>query len=134
MKMNRRFIFTICAGLAASFFVVFAPLSHAAEGFPETGEVQKSTFGRNPVQKLARGIFYIASSCFLVPKNIIQAGAEADPFYMASLKGPLVGGGQGVYEMLRQAGAGLFDVLTFPVPAGRDWEPLFPRESLFPEV
>ncbi len=90
--------------------------------------------GKGPVQKLGRGIFYIVASPFQIPKEIIQKAAEADRIYLAAFKGVAEGAGSGVYQTGRQVMAGVWDVLTFWTPAGRNWGPLFESISLFPEV
>jgi len=91
-------------------------------------------FGRNPPEKLARGIFHFLTSPFQIPKEVIQVASETEPFYMSSWKGMTTGLGNGLYQMGRQMYSGMFDVYTFPTPAGRDWEPIFASETLFPEV
>lgn len=133
-KRSKGLVVLVCC--LAFCFLNFSSLGCAADNSSSQQQVkaQQSTFGRNPVQKLARGLFCIISSVLLVPRDIVQVGGATEPFYMCSLKGPVVGGAQGVYDMLLQMGSGIFDVVTFPIPAGRDWEPLIPREKLFPEV
>ncbi len=90
--------------------------------------------GKGPVQKLARGVFYIVASPFQLPKEIIQKAGEADQVYLAALKGVAEGSGSGVYQAGRQIIAGFWDIFTFWTPAGRNWGPLFESASLFPEV
>jgi len=90
--------------------------------------------GKGPAQKLARGFFYIVASPFQLPKEVIQKAAEADHIYLAAWKGFAEGGGSGAYQAGRQIMAGLWDILTFWTPVGRNWDPLFERASLFPEV
>ena len=90
--------------------------------------------GKGPVQKLGRGIFYIVASPFQIPKEMIQKASEADQVYLVALKGVFEGAGSGVYQVSRQVMAGVWDILTFWTPAGRNWAPLFESTSLFPEV
>ena len=90
--------------------------------------------GKGPAQKFARGIFYVVASPFQIPKEMIQKASEADKVYLAALKGVAEGAGSGVYQCSRQIMAGLWDVVTFWTPAGRNWGPLFESTSLFPEV
>lgn len=92
-----------------------------------------ASVGKGPAQKLARGVVYLVSSPFQLPKEIIQTAAEADPVWLAPWKGFAQGAGTGLYQMGRQGIAGFWDIFTFCTPAGRDWEPLY-KTSLFPEV
>lgn len=134
MRNSREFCFLTLVVFLMIACLAGGQLTYASDMASQDETAGQSTFGRNPVQKFARGLFYIASSIFLVPKEIVQVGGDTEPFYMCSLKGPLVGGAQGAYEMLRQIGAGVFDILTFPSPAGRDWKPLFEPETLYPQL
>ena len=111
--------------IVLSFFFVFTTLSpkaHAGMGAK-----------RNPIYKLARGITYIVASPFQIPKEIIQTAAGEDTTWIAPLKGMTAGVGSGLYSAIRQDFAGLWDIITFWTPAGRDWKPLF-ETSLIPEV
>ncbi|OGW85255.1 MAG: hypothetical protein A3C35_04815 [Omnitrophica bacterium RIFCSPHIGHO2_02_FULL_46_11] len=91
-------------------------------------------FGKGPIQKFGRGFFYIFASPFQIPKGMIQTAQDAEPVYLAPVKGTIAGGGIGVYEFTRQLIAGFWDVFTFATPAGRDWGPLYEPSTLFPET
>ena len=90
--------------------------------------------GKGPAQKLARGITHVIASPFQIPKEVIQAAAEADPVWLAPWRGFATGGGSGLYHMGRQGVSGLWDIFTFWTPAARNWGPLFEPSSLVPEV
>ena len=89
---------------------------------------------RGPIFKLGRGFTYLLASPFQIPKEIIQTTGESDVVWIAPLKGMTEGLGSGIYNMLRQGMSGMFDILTFFTPAGRDWQPLFEPTSLIPEI
>ena len=91
-------------------------------------------FGKGPAQKFARGFFYTFSSPWQIPKEMIQTAQDAEPVYLAPVKGVIAGGGSGVYLFLRQFIAGFWDMFTFASPSGRDWGPLYERSTMFPEA
>ena len=90
--------------------------------------------GKNPIQKLGRGVIYVVAAPLQLPKEIIQTAAEAEPVWLAPWKGFAEGAGTGLYAAGRQGIAGIWDIFTFWTPAGRNWGPLFDSNSLFPEV
>ncbi len=106
--------------LLAMLFCSLSPISQAAVS--------------GPVQKLGRGLTHVVIAPAQIPKWMLQTAYETEPFYMASWSGVTMGGGKGIYMCGRQMVSGLWDMFTFPSPAGRNWEPLFESSSLFPEL
>ncbi|MBI4357849.1 MAG: hypothetical protein HY584_00995 [Candidatus Omnitrophica bacterium] len=119
-KLKRAVLFF--SVLCTLFSVLSAPQAHATE------------WKKGPVQKLARGFTYVIASPFQIPKEVIQTAGEAEPVWLAPWKGIAAGGGSGLYHMGRQGLSGLWDILTFGTPAGRDWDPLFEPASFVPEI
>ena len=89
---------------------------------------------KGPAQKFGRGLTYIVASGFQIPKEIIQTAGEAEPTWLAPWNGMTIGLGSGLYHAGRQLISGFWDLFTFWTPAGRDWAPLFERESFVPKV
>ena len=124
MKIKNRFfkfglLFCILCLLSSLFF---QPAAQAAG------------FGKGPGQKFVRGITYLVTAPFRLPKEMIQTAAESEPVYLAPWRAISVGAGNGLYQAGRQGLAGLYDLFTFWSPTDRDWAPLFEPSSFFPEV
>lgn len=90
--------------------------------------------GHGPAQKFSRGFFNLVASPFQLPKEIIQATASHSKIaYLAPLYGMTLGLGKGVYSMAWQFTSGLADLFTFSTPLGKNWGPVIPPPTLFPE-
>lgn len=89
---------------------------------------------KGPIHKLGRGIVHTLFFPFQLPKGIIEVAAETEPPALAPIAGITAGVGQGIYGGIKQLISGIVDVLTFPLPLGRNWEPIFDSVSLFPDV
>ena len=83
------------------------------------------SYGTGVGKKLGRGLSNIAFGWMELPKGIEDVG-EQNNFIAATTWGPIYGLGRTVNRTL----AGVYEVVTFPVPLPKDFEPLVQPEFM----
>ena len=85
-------------------------------------------FAQDPLRKLGRGLVNTVTGVVEIPKKVILTCKNDNPVLGLTwgwVKGAAVG-------LLRTA-AGVYEVLTFPIPAPADYEPMVQPEFVFEE-
>ena len=82
-------------------------------------------YGTGVGKKLGRGISNLAFGWLEIPKGIEDVG-EKNNFVAALTWGPIYGVGKAVVRTV----AGAYEVVTFPVPLPKDFEPLVQPEFM----
>ena len=90
---------------------------------PSPNEVARTDYGTGVGKKLGRGIANTAFGWLEIPKGIEKVGDENN-FLAAITWGTLYGTGNAVVRTL----AGVYEIVTFPVPAPSNFEPLVKPE------
>ena len=85
-------------------------------------------FAQDPMRKLGRGLINTLTGVVEIPKKVILISKNDNPVLGLTwgwIKGAAVG-------LLRTA-AGLYEVVTFPIPAPADYESMVSPEFVFEE-
>lgn len=125
--------------LLTAFLASFSPLGSAAGqqaynsgmGYgerthcPDTGPVNQS-YGSKIGNKALRGFANLPLSALEIPKNIINTTNDSNVFY--GIVGGIV---KGLVNTAGRMGAGLLDVVTFPLPTKPITNAIYPWEEYF---
>ena len=106
----------LAAGLAAPAFA----------GMPEAAKEDRSGYTDGVLRKLGRGIANIATCPLELPRTIQFVGLRE-----GWGSGLTVGTLQGLWRTLLRAGAGVYEVVTFPAEVPKDFAPLMKPEFIF---
>lgn len=119
--------------LAAFGLMTVSPVTHSVapaqtssfeeDAYRENSEIDK-IFG-----KLGRGIVNVLTGWVEIPKTIAKEWRRTDPF-TGTVIGFFKGLGWGVARTL----AGFYEVLSFPFPVPRNYEPVMQPEYILPTV
>ena len=109
--------------LGIFLFLSHAKLASASDAPATTSDRIDYTTGVG--KKLGRGLSNVAFGWLEVPKGIQDVG-DQNNFIAAITWGPLVGVGKAVVRTV----AGAYEVLTFPVPAPNNFQPLVQPEFM----
>ena len=90
---------------------------------PSPNEVARTDYGAGAGKKLGRGLANTAFGWLDIPKGIEKVGDENN-FIAAATWGVIYGTGNAVVRTL----AGVYEVVTFPIPAPANFEPLVKPE------
>ena len=85
-------------------------------------------FAQDPMRKLGRGLANTVTGIVEIPKKVILISKNDNPVLGLTwgwVKGAAVG-------LLRTA-TGLYEIVTFPIPAPADYEPMIEPEFVFQE-
>jgi len=82
----------------------------------------------NPLKKLGRGISNVCTSPLEIFKGISDANNE-NGFFSALSYGVF----NGLFRMARRALVGTYEVVSFPVPIPKDYEPIIEDPEFFGE-
>jgi putative exosortase-associated protein (TIGR04073 family) len=83
-------------------------------------------YAGNPVEKLGRGLANVGTSPLEIPKTMGQVQEEKGIF-----AGWTLGVLQGLVNTVKRAGVGIYEVVTFPIPFPRDYEPILEDPEFF---
>ncbi len=108
--------------LVLALWVVSVAPAFAVEE-PSPSEVARTDYGAGVGKKLGRGLANTAFGWLEVPKGIEKVGDENN-FIAAATWGVVYGAGNAVVRTL----AGVYEIVTFPVPAPANFEPLVKPE------
>ena len=75
------------------------------------------------------GVMNVITGWMEIPYNITETWKDTDPF-----TGFVVGGIKGFFWGWARTCTGLYDVVTFPFPVPKDYEPLMEPEYILPEI
>jgi putative exosortase-associated protein (TIGR04073 family) len=115
---------SLAAGCA---ILLFAAGTAAASGIASVDETRdRSTQVSGSLRKLGRGIANVVTSPVELPRTVEKV-ALRDGWVAGSTVGAL----QGVARFFLRAGAGLFEIVTFPVEVPPGYQPLIRPEFVF---
>ncbi len=100
--------------ILGSFAPLWADESDAADKSPT-----QIDYGTGVGQKLGRGIGNVALGWLEIPKGIEDVGDQKN-FIAGITLGPL----QGIGKALVRTAAGVYEIVTFPIPAPANFKPL----------
>ena len=123
------FSFSRALSLCALFFIAFVGMSERAYGVDTYVLPEDKDRSVDISTKLSRGIVNVASSPLEIPKKAYIESSRSDQWIETParlLSGAIIGVGRGVIR----AGAGVFDVLTFPFDIN-GYEPILEPEYVF---
>ena len=83
-------------------------------------------YAQNMSNKLNRGLVNIVTGWFEVPKNMSDGISKHD-FVSAFF----IGLPKGCWMTIVRTGAGIYDTVTFPIPAPQDYKPVLEPEFAF---
>jgi len=112
-------------GLLA-MFAVTPQISHAQvdeDVYRDNSEINKM------FHKLGRGVSNVLLGWVEIPKNVAQEWRRTEPF-----TGTIVGVIKGVGWAVARTVAGLYEVVSFPFPVPRDYQPIMYPEFVLPSV
>ena len=124
-----RFSFIRALSFLALVFLVVAGMSGRAYAVDTYVLPEDKDWSVDVFTKLGRGLTNVASSPLEIPKKAYIESSRSDDWIetLARLQaGALIGTGRGVIR----AGAGLFDVLTFPFDIN-EYQPILEPEYVF---
>ncbi|NQT22360.1 MAG: exosortase system-associated protein, TIGR04073 family [Candidatus Omnitrophica bacterium] len=87
-----------------------------------------SAYADSPIKKLGRGLCNIVSSPLELLQGIQDANNEGG-FLAAFTWGVL----KGLFQTGVRAGVGVYEVVTFPIPFPKDFEPILENPEFFGE-
>ena len=90
--------------------------------------IAKPCFADGPLRKLGRGLANLFTGIVEIPKKVILKSKKEN-----LAKGLTSGFMEGVQEGLVRTASGLYETLTFPIPAPADFEPMVSPEFVFEE-
>ena len=81
-----------------------------------------------PVTKLGRGLSNVATCPLEVTKGMDDAKQESGIF-----AGLITGTLEGTVNMVKRAAVGVYEIVTFPIPAPKDYKPILKEPEYFLE-
>ena len=81
------------------------------------------------LHKLGRGVVNVLTGWLEIPYYMAEEWKRTDPF-----TGIVVGGIKGIAWGWARTCTGFFDIVSFPFPIPKDYEPLMEPEFLLPEI
>jgi len=90
--------------------------------------IAKPCFAGGPLRKLGRGLTNLLTGIVEIPKKVILTSKKEN-----LAKGLTSGFMKGVQEGMVRTASGLYETLTFPIPAPADFEPMVSPEFVFEE-
>ncbi len=88
----------------------------------------KPCFADGPLRKLGRGLANLFTGIVEIPKGVILRSKKE-----GAVKGLTSGFVEGAKQGLVRTASGLYEALTFPIPAPVDYEPMVSPEFVFEE-
>lgn len=105
--------------------VVFA-ITFIFNIFISCAAAEESSVPGKMARKFGRGLCNVALGWCEIPKNIMNSCEEINPY-----AGWFVGLIKGIGMTLARTLAGVWDIVTFPIPAPSDYEPVMEPEFVF---
>ena len=90
--------------------------------------IAKPCFADGPLRKLGRGLTNLLTGIVEIPKKVILTSKKEN-----LAKGLTSGFMKGVQEGMVRTASGLYETLTFTIPAPADFEPMVNPEFVFEE-
>jgi len=112
-------------GLAATLTVVTPQRSYAAD----EDVYRENTDINRMFHKLGRGLVNVLTGWIEIPKNIAEEWRASDPF-----TGFIVGTIKGIGWGFGRTVAGVYEVVTFPFPIPRNYQPVMQPEFILPSI
>jgi putative exosortase-associated protein (TIGR04073 family) len=85
-------------------------------------------FAQGPMRKLGRGLLNTITGLVEIPKEVILTSKKD-----SLLKGLTWGWVKGIGTGLLRTASGVYETVTFPIPAPADYEPMVKPEFVFEE-
>jgi putative exosortase-associated protein (TIGR04073 family) len=114
----------------ASFLTLLAIVGTMFLATPSSAQIERrdTDFDRM-LHKLGRGIANVLTGWMEIPKEIAEAWRETDP-----ITGLIVGTIKGVGYTIVRVVAGVYEILTFPMPFPENYEPIIEPEFVLPPI
>lgn len=109
--------------------MALAPTTSYAARTTEEDVYRENTDIQKIFHKLGRGIVNVLTGWVEIPKNVAQEWRETDPF-----TGTVLGLVKGVGWAVARTFAGFYEVISFPFPVPRNYEPIMEPEFILPTV
>lgn len=118
-------IFCLCGILAVAALMI--PSTAAAQGdedaYRDNSDISKM------FHKLGRGVSNVLLGWVEIPKNVAREWHRTEPF-TGTIVGVIKGFGWGIARTI----AGFYEVISFPFPIPRDYQPIMYPEFVMPSV
>ncbi|MEI6082902.1 MAG: exosortase system-associated protein, TIGR04073 family [Verrucomicrobiota bacterium] len=116
----------------AVVFLMFAAMAHADNAtLMESSNNDQPPSGHNALRKLGRGFSNLLFGIAEVPNQVTKTTAEK-----GGAAGVTYGFGKGLVRWLCREVVGVYEIVTFPIPAPRYYKPVmrpeFPNEDYEP--
>jgi putative exosortase-associated protein (TIGR04073 family) len=126
MRFTTRFgALALIIGLGMTMTVAIPQRSHAAD----EDIYRQNTDINRMFHKLGRGIVNVLTGWIEIPKNVAKEWRQTDPFTGLVL-GTIKGVGWGFGRTI----AGVYEVITFPFPIPKDYNPVMQPEFILPSI
>lgn len=102
---------------------VYAASSSDEDIYRENSEVQKI------FHKLGRGVVNLLTGWVEIPKTVAKEWRRTDPF-----TGTVMGLVKGIVWAVARTFAGFYEIISFPFPVPRNYEPILEPEFVLPTV
>jgi putative exosortase-associated protein (TIGR04073 family) len=123
-----RFISALLTLFAAAFFAL-APVSASAQTAADEDVYRENTDIDKIFNKLGRGVVNILTGWVEIPRNIAKEWRRTDPF-----TGTVIGLFRGAGWAVARTFVGFYEVISFPFPVPREYEPIMQPEYILPTV
>lgn len=129
MLRKRASLFATIFALAVVMVCQFLPSNAVAERrHPDDTERESSDIGKM-FHKLGRGVTNLLLGWIELPKNIAAEWRRTDPF-----TGTILGTFKGIGWTVARTFAGAYEIISFPFPVPRDYQPIMNPEFVLPTV
>ncbi len=117
--------FAVLAAVVATLFLAVPTQSMAADEdiYRENSDVSRM------FHKFGRGVVNVLTGWIEIPKNVAKQWRETDPF-TGFVLGVIKGFGWGFGRTV----AGFYEIVTFPFPIPRDYQPIMMPEFILPSI
>ena len=121
------FLILMAAGLFTAS-PLSIPQATAQSGLSEDIERENTDINRM-FTKLGRGVVNVFTGWIEIPKTIAKEWARTEPF-----TGTVMGFAKGIPFAFARTFAGFYEVISFPLPVPRNYEPIMQPEYVLPTV
>lgn len=131
MMLRQNVFATILMALAIAFFAVSPTMQApvAAQTASDEDLYRENTDIDKIFTKLGRGIVNVLTGWVEIPRNIAKEWRRTDPF-----TGTVIGLFRGLGWAVARTFAGFYEIISFPFPVPRNYEPVMQPEYILPTV
>ncbi len=131
VRIQKSFFAVMMAVLVGLFTLAPMSAQHAEAAQPTSpAEIERENSDINKMfHKLGRGIVNIFTGWLEIPKQTAKEWRRYDPF-----TGTVLGLIKGVWMAFARTAAGFYEVISFPFPVPRNYEPIMEPEFVLPTI